>query len=357
MSERIFNFSAGPATLPLEVLEEAKNDLLSYKGAGMSVMEMSHRSKDFDAIITEAEANFRKLLGISDDYAVLFLQGGASTQFAMIPMNLLGENETADYVDTGSWSAKAIKEAGLFGKVNIAGSSKENNYTMIPDGLSLTKEAAYTHITSNNTIAGTQYKSYPETKSPLIADMSSDILHKPVDVSKFGMIYAGAQKNLGPSGVTVVIIRKDLAEKTVRENPTMLKYSTHVSKGSMFNTPPCFPIYIVKLVTDWLIGLGGLNKMEEINKTKAEKLYTEIDGEFYKSPVREKDRSIMNVVWRLPSEDLEKEFIASALSEGLSGLKGHRSVGGIRASIYNSMPAQGIDKLTDFMKKFRSEKS
>ena len=333
----VYNFSAGPAVLPAPVMAKAQEEFCNFHGIGYGIMEASHRGPDFMQVAAEAEANIRELMGISDDYAVLFLQGGASTQFSMVPMNIMKDGGSADYADTGSWSSKAIKEAKLFGDVKVVTSSKADNYTHIPtiDPTSLNSEASYLHLTSNNTIFGTQYHAFPESpvNVPLVADMSSDIMCRPVDVSKFGIIYAGAQKNLGPSGVTLVIIRKDLADRAASTVPTMLKYSTHIDKESMFNTPPTFSIYMVKLVTDWLKDLGGLGAIAKMNATKAEKLYAEIDADpFYSCPAAVKDRSIMNVCFNCLTEDLEKTFLAEAKTKGLVTLKGHRSVGGIRAS-------------------------
>ena len=355
---KIYNFAAGPAMLPEAVMKKAQSEFCAFQDSGSGIMELSHRGKYFKPVIDAAEANVRQLLNLSDDYAVLFIQGGASMQFAMIPMNLLNGG-TADFADTGVWSGKAIKEAKMFGNVNVVASSKETKYDHIPCPCSWnqTPGAAYLHITSNNTIAGTQYKDMPTAPAgvPLIADMSSDIMSRQFDASKFGMIYAGAQKNLGPSGMALVVMRKDLAARTDDSKvPTMLRYSTYIEEGSMFNTPPTFGIYMFKLVSDWLIEQGGIAGIEEINNAKAAKLYDFIDGSsFYSSPVTNKaDRSRMNVVFRTPSDELDAKFVADAKAAGLTELKGHRLVGGCRASIYNAMPMEGIDALVDFMKKF-----
>ena len=355
MATRIWNFNPGPATLPLPVLERMKADLPNYAGTGMAVMEFSHRSKEYAAIHADAKSLLRELFIIPENHHILFLQGGASLQFAMVPMNLLGEEKSADYINTGSWSKKAVKEAKLFGKVNIAGSSEESKFTFIPKDFTFDKNAQYVHITSNNTIAGTQWATYPNTGNvPLVADMSSDIMCRKIDVSKFGIIYAGAQKNLGPSGVTVVIIRDDVTAKCREDLTTMMKYKTHIENDSLFNTPPTYSIYILKLVLDHVKNCGGLSAVEKENTDKAKLLYSTIDSnkDFFRCPVKEDSRSIMNVVFRLPSEDLEAKFIADAKAAGFSGLKGHRSVGGIRVSMYNAMPLKGIQDLTKFMQDF-----
>lgn len=358
MTKRIFNFSAGPATLPLAVLEEAQQELINYKDTGMSVLEMSHRSKPFEAINNEAEANMKELLGLGDDYRVLFLQGGASTQFAMIPMNFLPIDRTADYVLTGSWSEKALKEAKLVGQTHVAATTAEGNYKRIPtmEEIKLSDNPAYVHITSNNTIFGTQWQTMPSFgEVPLIADMSSDMLSRTFDASKFALIYAGAQKNLGPAGVTVAIIRKDMLANNPKTIPTMLRYSTHADNNSLYNTPPSFSIYIVNLVLRWLKEQGGIPAMEALNIKKANLIYDAIDQSagFYKGHADKDSRSLMNVTFRLPSEDLEKTFAAEATKAGLDGLKGHRSVGGLRASIYNAMPQEGCQALRDFMLEFQ----
>ncbi len=347
------NFYAGPAILPATVLEKAKAELTDLNGIGLSVMEISHRSKDFDAIITSAEDNFKKLLNIPDNYHVLFLQGGASQQFGMIPMNLL-KGGTADYVNTGAWAKKAIKEAKLFGTVNIAASSEDKEFSYIPKDFNFSGKSKYVHITSNETIGGVQFNTFPETGNvPLIADMSSDIMSKKLDMSKFGLIYAGAQKNIGPSGVTLVIIRDDLVQNSADSLTTMLSYKTHAEKKSLYNTPPSFGIYLIKLVTDWLIDLGGIDAIEKINEKKAKLIYDKIDsGDFYNGTASVEDRSKMNVTFRLKSEELEKKFIEEATAAGLIGLKGHRSVGGCRASIYNALPLESVQALVKFMDEF-----
>ncbi|MCK5221136.1 MAG: 3-phosphoserine/phosphohydroxythreonine transaminase, partial [Candidatus Aminicenantes bacterium] len=347
------NFYAGPAILPKDVLEKAKSELTDLNGIGLSVMEISHRSKDFDAIITTAEENFKKLLNIPDNYHVLFLQGGASQQFGMIPMNLLNGG-TADYVNTGAWAKKAIKEGKLFGTVNIAASSEDKNFSYIPKKFDFSAESKYVHITSNETIGGVQFNKFPDTGNvPLIGDMSSDIMSKKLDISKFGMIYAGAQKNIGPSGVTLVIIRDDLVQNSADGITTMLSYKTHADKKSLYNTPPSFGIYLIKLVTDWLIDLGGIEAIEKINENKANLLYNKIDsGNFYNGTANREDRSKMNITFRLKSEELEKKFIEEATAAGLIGLKGHRSVGGCRASIYNALPLESVQELVKFMDEF-----
>ena len=355
MENRIFNFNAGPAALPLAVLEEVRDDLISYKGEGLSVMEMSHRSKTFDSIIKEAEELAKEVYSIPDGYHVIFMQGGATLQFAAVPLNLLGENQSADYINTGSWSKKAIAEAEKLGKkVNVIATSEDQNFNYIPDSFSINPDAGYLHITSNNTIFGTQWANYPDTDSvPLVADMSSDIGCRPFDISKFGVIYAGAQKNMGPSGVTFVIIRNDLMEKSPDNIPTMTSYKLIGGKDSLYNTPPTFGIYILKLVLQWVKDGGGLNKLAETNLMKANMIYDILDSsDFYKGTVVKESRSIMNVTFRLPTEDLEKDFIAKTLAEGMIGLKGHRSVGGCRASIYNAVPLEAVKTLTEFMKEF-----
>ena len=351
---RIFNFSAGPAVMPLEVLQEAQADLVDYHGAGMSIMEMSHRGKVYMAVQEEAEVNLRELLGLSSDYAVLFIQGGASLQFAMLPMNFLGKESVADYVNAGSWGAKAVKEARLFGQVNLAANCEKDIPTRMPEPSELvwTPGAAYAHITSNETISGAQWKTMPVTEAPLVADMSSDILSRPINANAFAMIYAGAQKNLGPAGLALVMIRKDFAEKGNKALPAMLRYTTHIAEGSMYNTPPCFSIYMLALTTRWLKRFGLAN-MHRRNVEKAAKLYGAIDGgSFYRGTAAKPFRSDMNVTFRLPTEELEARFCEEASKAGLQGLKGHRSVGGIRASIYNAFPVEGVDALVQFMRDF-----
>jgi phosphoserine aminotransferase len=354
---RIFNFSAGPAVLPVEVLEQAQRDLLSLPGVGMSILEISHRSKPFDDVIEGCEADMRTLAGIPDGYHVLFLQGGASMQFSMVPMNLLSAQTSADYIVTGAWSQKAVKEAKRVGGVKIAATTDGENFARVPrqDELKLDPNAAYVHYTTNNTIFGTEFHYVPDVGSvPLVADASSDIFSGPIDVSKYGLIYAGAQKNLAPAGVTLAIVRADLLKRTPSSLPTMLQYGVHVENKSMYNTPPVFAIYIMRLVLAWLIKQGGLAAIEKRNARKADTLYAEIDGTgFYRGHASKDSRSRMNVTFRLPSEDLEKKFIKEATAAGLDGLKGHRSVGGLRASIYNAFPEEGIDALVQFMSEFQ----
>ncbi len=350
-----YNFYAGPAILPLEVIKKAQEELLNLNGIGLSILEISHRSKDFDDIINTAKDKIRNILNIPDNYSILFLQGGASFQFAMIPMNLL-KGGKADYINTGEWAKKAIKEAKLFGDVNIAGSSEDKNFNYIPENLSLSSDASYVHLTSNETIGGIQWSEFPDTGDvPLIADMSSEICSRRIDVSKFGLIYAGAQKNIGPSGVTLVIIRDDLIEKGADNLATMLKYKTHAEKNSMFNTPPCFAIYIIKLVMEWIETKGGITALEDINEEKAKILYNLIDkSNLYRGTAEIKDRSRMNVTFRLSTEELENKFLQETVKQGFLGLKGHRSVGGCRASIYNAMPIEYVNKLADFMENFEN---
>ena len=356
MTHRIYNFSAGPAVLPLSVLEEAQRDLVSLPGVGMSVLEISHRSKAFDEIIQGCETDIRKLAGIPDDYHVLFLQGGASLQFSMVPLNLMPAGGKADYVSTGSWSKKAIKEAQRVGQVNIAASTESENFTRVPrqDELKLDPDAAYVHITTNETIHGVEWKYDPDTGGvPLVADASSDIFGRPIDVKKYGLIYAGAQKNLAPAGVALVFIRDDLLARSPQGMHTMLDYNTHAKNKSLYNTPPVFTIYVMRLVMKWLLEQGGLENAEQRNKQKAGLLYDVIDASgFYRGHAHAECRSLMNVTFRLPSEDLEKQFVGEATKAGLDGLKGHRSVGGIRASIYNAFPKDGVEALVVFMKEF-----
>ncbi len=353
---RIFNFSAGPAVLPLPVLEEAQRDLVALPGVGMSVMEISHRSKPFDAIVQGALADMRALAGIPDGYRILLLQGGASLQFSMVPMNLLTPGTTADYILTGNWARKAHKEAKKVGVTAVAASTEDGNFARIPAQaeLRLTPGSAYVHMTSNNTIHGTQWPHLPDVgDAPLVCDASSDMFSRPIDVSKHGLIYAGAQKNLGLSGVTVVIIREDLLARSADTLPSMLNYRLHAESGSLYNTPPAFGIYILGLVLKWLRGIGGLTAIEAINVRKAAALYAELDRTAFWSPHADKDsRSRMNVTFRLPSEDLEKQFVKEATAAGFDGLKGHRSVGGLRASIYNAFPEEGITALVQFMREF-----
>jgi phosphoserine aminotransferase len=358
MTKRIYNFSAGPAMLPLPVLEEAQRDLLSLPGVGMSVLEISHRSKVFEEIIQGAESDVRKLGNIPDSYHVLFLQGGASLQFAMVPMNLMPRGGKADYIITGYWSKKALKEAQKFGNINIAATTEPENFARIPrqDEIRLDPEAAYVHITTNNTIYGTEWPREPDVGDlPLVADASSDIFSRPIDVTKYALIYAGAQKNLGPAGVTLVIIRDDLLARSPKDLPTMLDYNTHAREKSLYNTPPVFAIYIMRLVLKWIIEQGGLQEMARRNQQKAGILYDVIDssGGFYRGHAQPDSRSLMNVTFRLPSEELEKRFVSEAKKAGLDGLKGHRSVGGIRASIYNAFPQEGVEALASFMREFQ----
>ena len=338
----------------MEVLETVKENIVNYNNTGLGVMEMSHRSKPFIKIAEEAEASLRELLSISDDYAVLFLQGGATLQFSMVPMNILGKDQVANYLISGYWAEKAMSEAKKVGETNVAASSKDKNHSYIPKQVSLSEKAAYLHFTSNNTIFGTQFKTEPTAgNTPLVCDASSDFLHKKLDVSKYGIIYAGAQKNLGPAGVTVTIIRKDLLERIPQGLPIMLDYKTHVENKSMYNTPPTFPIYVVGEVLKWIKSNGGLDAMEKRNRDKAQKLYDAIDASPVLHGVAEKeDRSIMNVTFRCKNADLEPVFIKESEAAGFVDLKGHRSVGGMRASIYNAFPVDGIDALIQFIKEF-----
>ena len=353
---RVYNFSSGPAVLPVSVLEQIQRDLVSLPGVGMSILEVSHRSAIFEQVIAKAEGDLRELAGIPANYKVLFLQGGASLQFSMVPMNLLTEGRTADYIITGTWTDKAAKEAKKVGAVNIAATSAGDNFSRIPvqSEWTLTPDAAYVHITSNNTIEGTQWHNEPNVGDvPLISDASSDILSRPIEISKYGLIYAGAQKNLGPAGTTIVIIREDLLQRSSKSLHTMLNYATHAENGSLYNTPPVFAIYGVGLVLQWLRAQGGLQAIARVNQRKAAKLYAEIDRTgFYRATANKDDRSLMNVTFRLPSEALEKQFVKESTAAGFDGLKGHRSVGGMRASIYNAFPEDGIDGLVDFMREF-----
>jgi phosphoserine aminotransferase len=353
---RIFNFSAGPAVLPVEVLEQAQRDLLSLPGVGMSILEVSHRSKAFEDILAGCEADLRTLAKVPEGYHVLFLQGGASLQFSMVPMNLLPAGGSADYVVTGAWSQKAVKEAKRVGGVKVAASTESENFTRVPQQSELTLDpnAAYVHYTTNNTIFGTEFHYVPDAGTvPLVADASSDIFSGPIDVSKFGLIYAGAQKNLAPAGVTLVIVRDDLLRRTPATLATMLQYGVHVEHKSMYNTPPVFAIYVMRLVLAWLLKRGGLEAVDKVNARKSDKLYAEIDRTpFYRGHAKPDSRSRMNVTFRLPSEELEKKFAKEATAAGLDGLKGHRSVGGMRASIYNAFPEDGVDALVQFMQEF-----
>lgn len=357
--QRIYNFNAGPAALPLQVLKDIQSSFLNFNGSGMSITEISHRSSYFDEVINDAIDRAKRLLKLDDRFHVLFLQGGASLQFGMIPMNFLSEGDTADYVNTGTWSTKAIKEAQIQKKeYNVVASSEDKDFSYIPKDIEFTKDAKYVHLTSNNTIKGTQFHEFPDTNGiPILCDMSSDIFSRPLDMEKFGMIYAGAQKNLGPSGACMVIIRQDMLDMVNENLPSMLKYSTFASKNSMYNTPPCFGIYTIDLVLKWIEEeMGGLEKMEAYNIKKAGLLYDFIDaGSFYRATAEKSSRSLMNVTFRLPSEDLEKQFIAKALENGFGGLKGHRSVGGCRASIYNAATMESINALVEFMASFEKE--
>jgi phosphoserine aminotransferase len=356
---RIYNFSAGPAVLPVAVLEEVQRDLVALPGLGMSILEVSHRSKAFEAILAKTEASIRTLAGVPSDYRVLFLQGGASLQFSMVPMNLLHPSATADYIDCGSWANKAIKEAEKIGAVHVAASSRAERYTRIPSQseLSLTPDAAYVHMTSNNTIEGTQYAQLPDVASvPLVVDASSDLFSRSIDVSRHALIYAGAQKNMGPAGVTVVIVRDDLVARSASckaSVPAMLNYAVHAENRSLYNTPTVFAIYVVGLVMRWLGAEGGLAEIGKRNERKARKLYAEIDRSgFYRGTARKEDRSLMNVTFRLSSDDLEAAFVKESTAAGFDGLEGHRSVGGMRASLYNAFPEEGVDELVGFMREF-----
>lgn len=355
-NQRPYNFYAGPAILPYEVMIKVQEELLDFSGTGLSVMETSHRSKDFDNVVKQAEEKIRKIMNISDDYHVLFLHGGASLQFAMIPMNFM-KGRKADYVYTGRWASMAIKEARLFGEVHIAGSSEDKNFSYIPESPDFSKDAQYVHITTNETVNGIQWHNFPDTGNiPLITDMSSDIMSRKIDVNKFALIYAGAQKNIGISGVALVIIRDDMVEKAEQSLATMLKYKTHVEKQSLHNTPSTIGIYIINLIMSWILGEGGLEKIEQRNNEKARILYDYIDRtEFYYGLAEKKDRSRMNVVFRIKNNDLEPAFIEEVTANGLIGLKGHRSLGGLRASIYNAMPIDGVKALVEFMKEFEKK--
>jgi phosphoserine aminotransferase len=353
---RVFNFSAGPAILPLPVLEEAQRDLLALPGVGMSVLEISHRSRPFDEIIQGCEADIRQLAGVPDNYKVLFLQGGASLQFSMVPMNLMPPGGSADYIVTGSWSEKAVKEAKKVGNVNIAATTQDGNFKRIPKQheIAVQPGTAYVHMTSNNTIFGTEWKYVPDVGgAPLVCDTSSDMFSGPLDIRKFGLVYAGAQKNLGPAGLTLVIIRDDLLQRSQKSLPTMLNYAVQAENASLYNTPAVFAIYITRLVMKWLVAMGGLEAVARANERKAAKLYAEIDRSgYYRGHADADSRSLMNVTFRLPSEELEKLFVKESTAAGLDGLKGHRSVGGLRASIYNAFPEEGVDALVQFMRDF-----
>lgn len=359
--DRVFNFSAGPAALPLEVLQQAQAELVNWHGSGMSVMEMSHRGKEYMSIQAEAEADLRELMGIPAGYKALFLQGGASLQFAMVPMNLLRGKRSADYLNTGEWSKKAIKEAGRFGAVNVVASSEDRNFTYAPPQSQwrLDPNAAYVHITQNETIGGVEIFDAPDTGSvPLVSDMSSTILSRPIDVSKFGLIYAGAQKNIGPAGLTIVIAREDLLGQTVAGTPTMMDYKIQADNDSMYNTPPTYAVYIAGLVFKQLKAKGGLAAMEKTNRAKARILYDALDASsFFDSPVARENRSLMNIPFTLKNPELDEEFLKGAKARGMIQLKGHRSVGGMRASIYNAMPVEGVQALADYMKDFEKTKA
>ncbi|MGD6834056.1 3-phosphoserine/phosphohydroxythreonine transaminase [Sutcliffiella halmapala] len=356
--KQVFNFNAGPAALPKEVLQKAQEELLNYQDSSLSVMELSHRSKQYESIQNHATERLRTLMNIPDDYDILYMQGGASLQFSAVPMNFLTEGKTANYCLTGSWSEKALREAKKVGTTHIASSTKEANYSHIPDSLELSENPAYVHITSNNTIFGTQWRTTPELPAhiPLIADMSSDILSRPIPIDNYSLIYAGAQKNLGPSGVTVVIVKKELLERCPDNLPTMLNYQTYAKNSSLYNTPPTFSIYMLSLVLDWVADQGGVGQIEAINTEKANLLYHVIDSSdsFYKGPARNDSRSNMNVTFTLPSEELTKKFLQQASENGFVGLSGHRLIGGCRASIYNAVPLDHCEKLAQFMKNFRT---
>lgn len=356
---RSYNFSAGPATLPLEVLQKAQGELVEWNASGMSVMEMSHRGKEYTSIHENAIKNLRTLMNIPDNYKVLFLQGGASQQFAMVPLNLFSAARKADYVNTGAWSKKAISEAKRYGTINVIASSDDKNFSYIPEVTPdmISADADYVHITSNNTIYGTRYPSIPDTGSkPLVADMSSNILSQEYDITKFGLVYAGAQKNIGPAGLTIVIVREDLLGKAMDITPTMLNYQTHAAENSLYNTPPCYTIYIAGLVFEWLLAKGGIKAMEKENIEKAAILYDLLDNSsLFRGTVEVRSRSLMNIPFVTGNEELDARFITEAGKRGLKTLKGHRSVGGMRASIYNAMPREGVQALVDFMKEFEKE--
>ncbi len=360
MADRVFNFNPGPSTLPLEVLKIIQNELLDYRGTGMSIIESSHRSPEFDEINEAAISLVREIFGLDDKYHVVFLTGGASQQFFQIPMNFLAGGKTGAYADTGTWSTKAIKEANIVAKAHVAFNGKAVDYKHIPtqDELDIPAEAAFLHITTNNTIKGTQYHYLPETNGvPLIADMSSDIASRRLDYSKFAMFYAGSQKNLGASGTTLVVIHDDLLQKSIDDLPTLLNYKTQAAKKSLYNTPPSFSVYVVKLMLEWIKGQGGLQGIEKTNEKKKDMIYGIIDNnpDFFKGAVEKASRSWMNITLRLPSEELEKKFIADAKTAGFVGLKGHRSVGGVRVSVYNAMPLEGTEKLAQFMEDFKKK--
>jgi phosphoserine aminotransferase len=357
MTDRIYNFSPGPAVLPLEVLQQAAIDIVNFQNTGIGIAEISHRSKEFIKVAENTEQLLRDIFEIPNNYKVLFLQGGASSQFFMVPMNLLAAGKKATYLNTGAWSKKAIKEAKLFGEIVVPFSSEEQKFIRVPVNgeYTIDNDSEYVYFVSNNTIYGTQFKEFPKTDKMLISDMSSDILSRKVDVGKFGLIFAGAQKNLGPAGVTIVIIREDLLDRAPANIPTMLKYKTHAEKDSMFNTPPCFSIYIVGEVLKWLKKNGGIEAMDAVNKEKAALLYAAIDeSSYYRGHAEPASRSLMNVTFNLSTPELEAKFIAEATKVGLNGLKGHRSIGGCRASIYNAFPREGVVKLVNFMREFKA---
>ncbi len=356
-TERVFNYSAGPGTLPEPVLRQAQNDLWDLFGTGIGICEHSHRGPAFDRVTEEAEADCRAVGSIPDNYKVLFLQGGASTQFFMVPANFLPQDRTADYFVTGNWSKKAYKEAPLYGTAHVAASSEEEQFSYIPKGnaIGYSDNPVYVHFATNNTIFGTQMKDVPEIPDGAfrVGDTSSDMYSRPIDVTKYGLIYAGAQKNLGPSGTVLVIVREDLLDKPARELPSMLRYALHAEKGSRYNTPPAFGIYLMGQVFKWILGEGGLEAVQERNERKAKLIYDQIDaGDFYRGTARAEDRSLMNITFRMPSEEIEKRFISEAEKQGMDGLKGYRSVGGVRASIYNAFPEAGCEALAGFMKDF-----
>ena len=353
--KRVYNFSAGPSSMPLEVLEKAASEMCSYGDAGMSVMEMSHRSKPYEKIIADAEATLREIMNIPDNYKVLFVQGGASTQFAAVPLNLIGDANKADYIVSGQFSGKAYTEAQKYGDIKLVATSKDKNFSYVPHVTAedIREDAAYLHICFNNTIYGTKYNYIPEVNVPLVADMSSCILSEPVDVSKFGVIYAGAQKNIGPAGLTVVIVREDLLGNEKDFTPTMLSYKVQAENGSMYNTPPCYSIYIAKLVFEWIRDMGGLEVMKKKNEEKAAVLYDYLDSQdYYVAAVEKEHRSMMNVTFVTGNEELDKKFCAGAAEKGIVNIKGHRSVGGMRASIYNAMPKEGVEALVKYMDEF-----
>jgi phosphoserine aminotransferase len=359
MTKRVFNFYPGPATLPLKVLERARDEFLDFQGTGMSVMEISHRSKEWDKTMLEATDQVRRLMGVPDDYRIIWLGGGASTQFYMVPANLSQPGKKMEYVNTGTWSTKAIKEAKLYGDVDVVASSEDEKFSYIPKDFEFSEGASFAHITGNNTIYGTEWGEWPDVPPdvPLVCDMSSNLMARVIDVKKFGVIYAGAQKNLGPAGVTLIIVREDLLDRVAEKFPTMMKWKTHVEKDSMFNTPPVFPVYVCKLSLDYLEEIGGVKEMEKINREKARLLYDVIDGSdgFYKGHARKDSRSLMNVTFTMANPELEDKCAKEAAAIDLIGLKGHRSVGGMRASIYNAMPMEGVQTLADFMKNFQSK--